>query len=256
MTKKDEGIDAKHHPKLESYRVHAIVNRRFNAELNRLEYLVMWVDYQEGTWEPEASLCDQGFEVYCRLVDRWFTRTPEDISFSQFCRSLRLPTYLAADHDGRCAFDAVKIALAQLNNSTWYSDVLVDDFYQKHLERGVPIPNSSLPTWKLLRDFIYFGNQRCRLPSKQIFLKAFSKNELTRTITSAEDLDSVILADGSYICAAFNPQHVGHAFAVAVSGGIKLASDQDRCNQPLADFVKPWFFRTLFIRRVELFLKR
>ena len=255
MTRKYKGNNDEYQLEPESYKVHAIVNRRFNKELSRLEYLVQWVDYEEETWEPEAALYDQHLGTYCRLVDRWYVEATEDVPFFQFCKSLRRNNYIGASHDGRCAFHAVKLALCQLNNQAWYSESLVNAFYDKHLKAGVPIPGSGIPSWKLLRDFIYFGNQSCQPPAKQIFLKAFRNNYLTRTIPTAEELSNVDLADGSYICAAFNLQHVGHAFTISVSAGIKLASDQDTSDQPLVSFVKPWFFRALFLRRIELRMK-
>lgn len=256
MTRKYKGCNDEYELLPGSYKVHAIINRRYNKKIDRWEYLVQWVGYETETWEPEESLYDQKFGEYCRLVDRWYDETADNVPFFLFCRRLGRNNYIGADNDGRCAFRAVQIALTQLDSSsTWYSESLVNAFYEKHRKSGVSIPDSGVSSWKMVRDFIYFGNQLCKPPTKQIFLKAFRKNQLTRTITSAEDLNSIDLADGSYVCAAFNPQHVGHAFTISVSAGIKLASDQNSSNQPLISFLEPWFFRALFIRRVELRLK-
>ncbi len=237
----------------EEFFVHAIINRRKRLDGN-LEYLVEWVGEWADTWEPRDTLLQQGFHEEIALLDEWY-RSEEDLIFSEFALHHRDGlNYIGASADGRCAFRAVQYACILWGNDSWYTDDLMDRFVQRRKNMGDPLPTIGISDWRILRDFIWYGNQTCTLPACPVDLKIFKKNLLNRCVRDLQVLISLVqsLPHGIYICAGYNRQHRGHAFLLLHALDGCFATDEDFCQEPLASYLAPWWFGGCFLRSFEL----
>ena len=131
---------------------------------------------------------------------------------------------------------------------------LVDNYYQYSESISKPI-NPSGVTHKQLQNFIHFGNTRCSPHALQINRKTFTVNQLPGSIRNAQDLAALPLADGFYICSAFNPQRIAHAFLLTVRAGVALFTDEDYCEVELVEAVRDWLVGVKFLYKVELYHK-
>ena len=237
----------------EAFAVHAIINRSENVD-GSFDYLVEWVGEWEDTWEPRELLLKQGFHEEIKLVDTWY-QSKEDWSFHEFaqryCDGLN---YIGASSDGRCAFRAVQYACLLWGNDSWYSDDLVNRFALRRQDMGNPLPPNGISDWKVLRDFIWYGNQTCTLPACSVDLKIFKKNLLNCNVREIPVLLSLVqsLPHGIYICAGYNRQHIGHAFMLLHALDGCFATDEDFFQEPLASYLAPWWFGGYFLRSFEL----
>jgi hypothetical protein len=236
----------------EKFLVHAIVNRR--ERNSGFDYLVEWVGEWADTWETRYSLLKQGFKEEIELVDAW-CESNEDVSFIQFARQYRGGlNFIGAFSDGRCAFRAVQYACLLWGNDSWYSEDLVNRFAQYREDMGDPLPSIGIPDWRILRDFIWYGNQTCTLPAYPIDLKIFKRNLLNCCVREITVLLSLVksLPYGIYICAGYNRQHHGHAFMILHALDGCFATDEDFFQEPLVSYLDPWWFGGYFLRSFEL----
>jgi hypothetical protein len=65
---------------------------------------------------------------------------------------------------------------------------------------------------KQLLNFVRYGNNQCPVGAHQISRDVFKINRLPGSIHNARELAAVPLADSFYICGAFDPQRIAHAF--------------------------------------------
>ena len=127
-------------------------------------------------------------------------------------------------------------------------------FIQRRDEMGKPLPADGIPDWKVLRDFIWYGNQTCTLPACPFDLKIFKKNLLDRRVQKISVLISLVqsLPYGIYICAGYNRRHRGHAFMLLHALDGCFATDEDFVQEPLASYLASWWFGGYFLRSLEL----
>ena len=219
--------------------------------------LVQWKDGPNGeqyddTWEAANWMRLQGFDQPVDLVVKYKTEhpdgTPDD--FIDWCKEHPDANYIGASADGRCAFRALQAAMDQLENSTWTSEALVDEFAAICESEGRPLPKHGV-VWPILRRFAHFANGKSGDGTRELNKKVFDKNLLPGTVLGVEALNDIDLAPGVYVCAARNRLHVGHCFALVVFADLKLVLDEDVNLQDLIPYGE-WISGVYFLRKVEL----
>ncbi|GLE06803.1 hypothetical protein PINS_up016409 [Pythium insidiosum] len=162
-----------------------------------VSYLVRW-HTREETWEPRTHLLNEGLTDAVNLVDDWkLSKTP---SFLDFCRSKGID--IGDSDDGRCAFVALKLALASIQNSAWYSEAMVDTYLETCRRIGRPVSDCGVD-WRAFGAFVKAGNTTAReRGAKEIRLSALDKNLTKNSMRTPESVLSLGLDDGAYLCAA------------------------------------------------------
>ncbi len=250
LTETDEDEIVMVPDKERSWLLHAIVDRR-DGPKGTYEYLVQWVGDYDDTWEPRKILIES-FVEEIDLVDSWLA-APPPIPFEVFCATVGRDNYIGASADGLCAFRAIIYACEALGNASWFSSNLIEEFRSRCIQQGEPLPPMGVPHWKMLRDFIYYGNEKCTLPARQIFLKGCQQNLFTKRISkSILVYMTKTLPHGVYICAGMNRRRMGHAFLLICSAEGVSVTDEDHYRHSLPRYLSRWWYHGLFLRRLTL----
>ena len=163
--------------------------------------------------------------------------------------------YIAASDDGRCAFVAIKLACGLLKNEAWFTKDLVPLFEHRCAENGTKLSEKGVQSWKIILEFIKFGNTFVESPTKQIYSNGFKKNFQQGALNDTSELREILLSvpKGVYLCVGFNRQHVGHAFIVHWDENSWVASDEDNSSKSLSGYLDSWWFGGYFLRRIAIF---
>jgi hypothetical protein len=130
---------------------------------------------------------------------------------------------------------------------------LVADYYRYCDSIFKPIDVAGVHPKQLL-NFVRYGNNQCPAGVHQISRDVFKINRLPGSIRNARELAALPLADGFYICGAFNPQRIAHAFLLTVREGATLITDEDHTDIDLVKAVDDWLVGVRFLHKEKSIL--
>jgi hypothetical protein len=218
------------------------------------KYRVQWCDESDGfrwddTWEHGLGLREDGLSSACDVVDAWKASCVP--KFNSFCKLNGHVHHIGASPEGQCAFYAVGIAVAMLDNADWYSTRLVREFMDECAARERPISQDGV-TYGELHRFVKFVTLRS---SNQIGTRALDNNIFGGVCGkyAVDRLRALELSDGVCLCATFSFVRVGHCVVLRVTNQHKLDYDAETHGVEIIECDRNWIYGISCVRRVEIF---
>lgn len=235
------------------FKVHLINNKTVTGT----HYQVLWwapYGRMPRTWEPRASLVEDGFKKEVELVDEWhrFRKDSKDeekknISFQRYLKKYASDygrqVYRAANNNF-CMFNALKSGFSLMGKGNEWDEGIFQQFlkdsqekFSKDLEKGT--------YWTVFRAFV---KKLTTVGNCSLSRKTLDHNFHKTSLRGIEAIARCDLPDSHFLVAATNANNVGHCFVLEKSGRVYMAFDGDVAQD--LDEYGTWIHTISFIRQL------
>lgn len=230
---------------------------RFDGSLEEIRDLhpSRWIDKFKIKWldgcvteEDKAHILAVGGRVleWAGVVDRYREAgSPGD--FLAFRRKdktwIEFQKGEGADSKNRCAFVALRQALAWLGDVTTITDAVVEEYITKSEKQGHRCMENSA-TWGQVFAFV----RGLKFPFERLDIEVLGTNVQVGTGFTWKAIEKTVIECGVYLVGATSRTNVRHCIAVLKAGDLFFACDENG-EQPLEKLV--WIQNIIYIRRVQ-----